>query len=239
MKAVQGNRCLTPSGQLRRRPTTACGAADAVKPGTRHKRRVPQRLPGSPSSCHREPPVRVKWINDLKDTNGKYLSYNCCHSTIPCIGPTRTGASGMYCRDTSILGWLWLGNPDHYAGAIPRPPSRLTAERTRLPSSLVVPESWNHQHWPARQLVRFYSKDGNTYGNCGHAIAIPTSGSRTAIWFHDHALGMTRLNVYAGPAGFYYPGAACEAVWTLELPAGLHWTGAAGWRSSRSTSLLR
>ena len=25
----------------------------------------------------------------------------------------------------------------------------------------------------------------------------------TTIWYHDHALGMTRLNVYAGPAGFW------------------------------------
>jgi FtsP/CotA-like multicopper oxidase with cupredoxin domain len=23
------------------------------------------------------------------------------------------------------------------------------------------------------------------------------------LWYHDHTLGMTRLNVYAGPAGFY------------------------------------
>jgi bilirubin oxidase len=25
----------------------------------------------------------------------------------------------------------------------------------------------------------------------------------STLWFHDHTLGMTRLNVYAGPAGFY------------------------------------
>ncbi len=25
----------------------------------------------------------------------------------------------------------------------------------------------------------------------------------TTLWYHDHALGMTRVNVYAGPAGFY------------------------------------
>ena len=36
----------------------------------------------------------------------------------------------------------------------------------------------------------------------------PPSSTRTTnrastIWYHDHALGMTRLNVYAGPAGFY------------------------------------
>ncbi len=23
------------------------------------------------------------------------------------------------------------------------------------------------------------------------------------MWYHDHTLGMTRSNVYAGPAGFY------------------------------------
>ena len=25
----------------------------------------------------------------------------------------------------------------------------------------------------------------------------------TTLWYHDHALGITRLNVYAGLAGFY------------------------------------
>ncbi len=24
------------------------------------------------------------------------------------------------------------------------------------------------------------------------------------LWYHDHALGITRLNVYAGLAGFYF-----------------------------------
>ena len=25
----------------------------------------------------------------------------------------------------------------------------------------------------------------------------------TTLWYHDHSLGMTRSNVYAGPAGFW------------------------------------
>jgi bilirubin oxidase len=25
----------------------------------------------------------------------------------------------------------------------------------------------------------------------------------TTLWYHDHTLGMTRANLYAGPAGFY------------------------------------
>jgi len=31
----------------------------------------------------------------------------------------------------------------------------------------------------------------------------PNLNRASTIWYHDHALGMTRLNVYAGPAGFY------------------------------------
>ena len=31
----------------------------------------------------------------------------------------------------------------------------------------------------------------------------PNDNRASTIWYHDHALGMTRLNVYAGPAGFY------------------------------------
>src|SRR5690606_39062054 len=31
----------------------------------------------------------------------------------------------------------------------------------------------------------------------------PNLNRDSTLWFHDHALGATRLNVYAGPAGFY------------------------------------
>jgi FtsP/CotA-like multicopper oxidase with cupredoxin domain len=31
----------------------------------------------------------------------------------------------------------------------------------------------------------------------------PNLGRASTDWYHDHTLGMTRLNVYAGPAGFY------------------------------------
>ncbi|HEX5018591.1 MAG TPA: multicopper oxidase domain-containing protein, partial [Actinomycetes bacterium] len=31
----------------------------------------------------------------------------------------------------------------------------------------------------------------------------PNTQRAATLWFHDHTLGMTRLNVYAGPAGFY------------------------------------
>jgi FtsP/CotA-like multicopper oxidase with cupredoxin domain len=38
----------------------------------------------------------------------------------------------------------------------------------------------------------------------GYAVfQYPNANRASTIWYHDHALGMTRLNVYAGPAGFF------------------------------------
>ncbi len=48
--------------------------------------------------------------------------------------------------------------------------------------------------------------DYHTIGNPGPGKAIydyPNSQEPGTLWFHDHSLGTTRLNVYAGLAGFY------------------------------------
>ncbi|MGG0476246.1 multicopper oxidase family protein [Priestia aryabhattai] len=46
-----------------------------------------------------------------------------------------------------------------------------------------------------------------------------TNGERaTALWYHDHALGVTRLNVYAGLAGLYF--IRDEQEGSLSLPKG-------------------
>ena len=38
----------------------------------------------------------------------------------------------------------------------------------------------------------------------GDRVPLPERPARpSTLWYHDHTLGMTRLNVYAGPAGFY------------------------------------
>jgi FtsP/CotA-like multicopper oxidase with cupredoxin domain len=49
----------------------------------------------------------------------------------------------------------------------------------------------------------------------------PNTQEAATLWFHDHALGATRLNVYAGMAGFYFlrDGATEDA---LHLPG---WSG--------------
>ncbi|MHC5069580.1 MAG: multicopper oxidase family protein [Planctomycetota bacterium] len=65
----------------------------------------------------------------------------------------------------------------------------------------------------------YYSKDGTTPKNYA-TFRYPNTQEAANIWFHDHGLGITRLNVYAGLAGAYVlkDGA-------LTLPAGLTATG--------------
>jgi FtsP/CotA-like multicopper oxidase with cupredoxin domain len=64
----------------------------------------------------------------------------------------------------------------------------------------------------------FYSKDGI---NSNYSIyKYPNVQEASPVWFHDHVLGITRLNVYAGLAGAYViidP--------ELTLPTGLHPVG--------------
>jgi spore coat protein A len=48
----------------------------------------------------------------------------------------------------------------------------------------------------------FYSMDGAAATNY-HTYRYPNSQEGAPIWFHDHTLGATRLNVYSGLAGAY------------------------------------
>ena len=36
-----------------------------------------------------------------------------------------------------------------------------------------------------------------------NTFTYPNTQQAATIWYHDHAMGITRLNVYAGLAGFY------------------------------------
>jgi spore coat protein A, manganese oxidase len=42
----------------------------------------------------------------------------------------------------------------------------------------------------------------------------------TTLWYHDHTLGITRLNVYAGPVGFYLLRGGDRDLTDGELPSG-------------------
>ena len=70
-------------------------------------------------------PVRVKWINDLKDANGTTCTI-CCRSTRPCTGPTRLAAPrAATCGRRSLD-----ARPDTVGGRSSRMCTALSACRT-------------------------------------------------------------------------------------------------------------
>ncbi len=154
-------------------------------------------------------PVRVKWINDLVDANGNYLPH-----LLP-VDPTLHWANppgGMSERDTRPT---FANTPDNYTGPVPivthvhgavgvHDDSDGYAEAWYLPDAGNLPAGYATQ---GTWYDFFAGKAAANYGvNWGPGFATfqyPNSGRASVDWYHDHALGMTRLNVYAGPAGFY------------------------------------
>ncbi len=150
--------------------------------------------------------VRVKWINDLKDQAGNFLPHlltntvdQTLHWANPPGGPGGTDMSGMdaapYNGPVPIV--------THVHGAHTHEESDGYAEAWFLPAANDIPAG--------------YATGGSFYGTFA-AKAAPATGAwepgtsvfdypnnqrATTLWYHDHSLGMTRLNVYAGPAGFY------------------------------------
>ena len=76
-----------------------------------------------------------------------------------------------------------------------------------------LPEAWFTQN--DRETGPFYVKKTYHYDNDQEAAT---------LWYHDHALGITRLNVYAGLAGFYLLRDNNENALTASgvLPGGPH-----------------
>ena len=69
------------------------------------------------------------------------------------------------------------------------------------------PEAWYLPH--ASNIPDGYATQGTRYASArpgppGAAVFQYTNDQRAStLWYHDHTLGMTRLNVYAGMAGFW------------------------------------
>jgi spore coat protein A, manganese oxidase len=76
-----------------------------------------------------------------------------------------------------------------------------------LPDSDGYPEAWFTPSW--QQTGPFFTTKVYNY---------PNDQEATNLWYHDHSLGIVRLNVFAGLAGFYFIRDAVED--SLNLPSG-------------------
>jgi FtsP/CotA-like multicopper oxidase with cupredoxin domain len=67
-----------------------------------------------------------------------------------------------------------------------------------IPGGYATEGTW-YDFFKSKALANF----GAAWGPGFATFQYPNHNRASTIWYHDHALGMTRLNVYAGPAGFY------------------------------------
>lgn len=150
-------------------------------------------------------PVRVKWINDLVDpATGNFLP----HLLGPVVDQTLHWANPPQdCMDGTVHPDCRSLNPAPYLGPIPIIPHVHGAHVG--PDSDGYPEAWwlpNANNIPAGYATKGSKFDQFDKTNAVPGTAVfqyPNDQRATTVWFHDHALGMTRQNVYAGPAGFW------------------------------------
>jgi len=154
-------------------------------------------------------PVRVKWINDLKDASGNYLPH-----LLP-VDPTLHWANPPGGTAERDMRPTFTSTPGPYTGPVPmvthvhgsagvQDDSDGYAEAWYLPAASNIPAGYATE---GTWYNFFAGKAGTAYGvswGPGYAtFQYPNSQRASTIWYHDHTLGMTRLNVYAGPAGFF------------------------------------
>ncbi len=154
-------------------------------------------------------PVRIKWINDLVDANGNHLPHllpvdPTLHWANPPGGtagrdarPTFTSTPGFYTGPvpmvTHVHGAVGVGDEsDGYAEAWYLP------DTNDIPAGYATEGTW-YDFFASKAAANF----GATWGPGFATFEYPNRGRAALDWYHDHTLGMTRLNVYAGPAGFY------------------------------------
>lgn len=178
--------------------TTVWGYGAPEHPSTFH-------YPGPTIEARHGVPVRVQWINELVDDEGRAL---------PHLLPV-----------DQTLHWANPpgGEPDrNRAGTTPTPYEGPVPLVTHLHGGHVGEESDGHpESWylpDVPDLPPGYAAVGSTYDafrtraedvydvkwTPGSATYLyPNDQAAATLWYHDHALGITRLNVYAGLSGFY------------------------------------
>ena len=160
----------------------------------------------------RDRPIRIKWINDLVDGNGNFLPHllpvdQTLHWANPPGGtagrdtrpdftgqPTPDTYTGPVPMCTHVHGAVGVGDEsDGYAEAWYLPDLG-----TNLPLGYADRGTW-YDFFASKANAAF----GVDWGAGFATFQYPNNNRASTIWYHDHTLGMTRLNVYAGPAGFY------------------------------------
>ena len=164
----------------------------------------------------RDKPVRVKFYNLLPTGTGETSS---CRWTKPLRVPGRTGRAGY-------------GGPEVHTKPRHRPPPRqqhrLDQRRQRPTSGSLLPAK--APPIPRASACGTFRTCRDAGGATAHDHFLHQRESARLMFYHDHALGITRLNVYAGEAAGYVLTDPVEQ----DMINGTNLTGVNPGRASRS-----
>lgn len=155
------------------------------------------------ATCDR--PVRVKWINGLVNGRGRYLPHilpvdQTLHWANPPGGTAGRDMRGYdqapYQGPVPIVTHVHGGHTGDESDGFPE--AWFLPSATNLPRDYATEGSWYNVF-----KGKFNTKFGVAWEPGSATFQYPNQQRATTLWYHDHTLGMTRVNVYAGPAGFY------------------------------------
>jgi spore coat protein A len=154
---------------------------------------VPFRFsPGATFEATRGIPIQVKWVNNLVNTTGDPLSH-----LFP-VDPTLHWANP---NNMSMMPPTpWPAYPPGFPDAQTPVPTVTHLHGGEVPSgSDGGPEQWftaTGIHGPDYETAIPTDPNAAVY-------YYPNEQLPATLWYHDHALGVTRINVMSGLAGFY------------------------------------
>jgi spore coat protein A, manganese oxidase len=153
--------------------------------------------PGPTFEVERGEMIKVRWTNNLVDGAGQPLPHLLPYdATLHGAGPVGGGGHG-----------------GHGGSAFPQ--SRTV---THLHGGVVDEMSDGYpEHWFSGDPHAAANGLGGPAGN-SLVTTYPNEQRAATMWYHDHAMAETRLNVYAGMAGFYILRDAEESA--FNLPSG-------------------
>jgi spore coat protein A len=159
-------------------------------------------------------PVRVKWINGLVDDSGDYLPHlfwvdQTVHWANPAGPPDmEMPYQAPYTGPVPIITHVHGGHTSEESDGYP--------EAWYLPNANNIPASYYRGGTFFDEFKnKFQAQWGEDWLPGTATFQYGNDQRATTLWYHDHSLGITRLNVYAGPAGFFLVRGGPD-----DLPAG-------------------
>ncbi|HXV72558.1 MAG TPA: multicopper oxidase domain-containing protein [Acidimicrobiia bacterium] len=147
--------------------------------------------------------VQVTWFNHLVDARGNYLSHLLpIDQTLHWANPPG-GTTGRDSRPTTPPQGSYTGPVPivtHVHGAHTSEDSDGYAEAWYLPDANDIPSGYART---GTFFDYFNAKYSHGWEPGAASFKYPNDQPATTLWYHDHTLGLTRANVYAGPAGFW------------------------------------